>query len=100
MTARPLAGAAACALLVPLISALPPGPPAQRTRWTEGATASASRDPQTASVPVRAGHLERLDARRGVEAAGAAGQGAGGEGSAWSGRAARKRGARGGEGSL
>ncbi|HEX7088378.1 MAG TPA: HEAT repeat domain-containing protein [Vicinamibacterales bacterium] len=100
MTARPLAGAAACALLIPLISALPPGPPAQRTRWNEGATASASRDPQTAAVPVRAGRLERLDARQGLEAAIAAAQAAGGEWIAWSVRAARHRVDRSGSDSL
>ncbi len=94
MTARPLAGAAACALLVPLISALPPGPPAQRARWNEGATASASRDPQTAAVPVRAGRLARLDARQGLDAAVAAAQAAGGEWIAWSVRAVRNDGDR------
>ena len=69
MIARTLAGAAVCVLLVPLISALPPGPVVERAAWNGGNAAIASRAAQDAAVPVRAGRLERRDAGAGLDGA-------------------------------
>jgi hypothetical protein len=69
MIARTLAGVALCALLVPLVSALPPGPVVERTRWNDGHAAMASRAAQDAAVPLRAGRLERRGAGAGLETA-------------------------------
>ena len=68
MTARRLAGATACAVLVPLLSALPPAPPLATSGPRVIAAGAAARQAD-ASIPVRSTRLERRDASAGLTAA-------------------------------
>ena len=71
MTARRLAGATACAVLVPLLSALPPAPPLDTPgpgAIAAGAVVPAAQQAD-ASIPVRSTRLERRDASAGLTSA-------------------------------
>jgi hypothetical protein len=69
MTARRLAGFAVCAMLVPLLSALPPAPPlstATSAVVEAGAALPLAQDAAT-SIPVRSTRVERRDAAAGLK---------------------------------
>ena len=68
MTARTLAAAGVCAVLVPLVSALPPALPGNSS-WVVPETGTAAAQAAAPELPVRSTRIERRDARGGLSSA-------------------------------